>query len=194
MSRIGKMPIDIPDKVDVKVDGQRVTVKGPKGELTQEIRDEIEVVLEDKLLRVVPRGETQLHRSLYGLSRTLLNNMVVGVTEGYQKSLIIAGVGYSAELKGPGLLLKVGYSHPVWIAPPPGVNFEVLQPSQWGEAGIKKQIDNQNQAIRVSGVNKALVGQVAARIRMIRPPEPYKGKGIRYNEEQVRRKAGKAAK
>ncbi|MCB2212149.1 50S ribosomal protein L6 [bacterium] len=194
MSRIGKLPIAIPDKVQVTVDGQDVRVKGPLGELHREIREEMEVKVEDNQVIVTPRGETQLHRALHGLSRTLINNMVVGVNEGYEKILVVIGVGYSAEIKGPGLMLRVGYSHPIWMMPPPGITFELLQPSQWSEAGVEKQGENQTVAIRVRGIDKALLGQVAARVRKIRPPEPYKGKGIRYNKEYVRRKAGKAAK
>ncbi|GBE29113.1 50S ribosomal protein L6 [bacterium BMS3Bbin04] len=194
MSRIGKLPIPIPDKVQVTVEGQVVKVKGPLGELYREIRDEIEVKLVDKQVVCTPLGESKLHRSLHGLSRTLINNMVIGVTEGYAKILVIIGVGYSAELKGSGLMLRLGYSHPIWMAPPPEIKFELLQPSQWNEAGVEKQGENQTVAIRVTGIDKALLGQVAARVRKIRPPEPYKGKGIRYNKEYVRRKAGKAAK
>ncbi len=194
MSRIGKMPVPIPDKVEVKLDGQTATVKGPKGELTHEFVPEVELVMEDGAVVVKPRGDSKEHRGRWGLSRTLLANMVEGVTNGYEKVLLICGVGYSAEIKGNGILLRVGYSHPVWLGAPPHVEFEVLQPSQWGEAGITKQVENQNQAIRIRGISKQLVGQVTARIRRVRPPEPYKGKGIRYNNEQVRRKAGKAAK
>jgi large subunit ribosomal protein L6 len=188
------MPVPIPDKVKVDVDGQQVHVEGPLGELTETFRDEVEIVLEDGELVVKARGESNEHRAMHGLTRTLINNMVVGVSQGYQKILLLAGIGYTAELKGSGVMLRVGYSHPVWIGAPPGVKFELLQPSQWSEAGIEKQVDNQNVAIRVSGYHKALVGQVAARIRRIRPAEPYKGKGIRYNNEHVRRKAGKQAK
>ncbi len=194
MSRIGKLPITIPDKVEVTIDGQDVTVKGPLGELQHTFRDEVEVVMEDGAVKVNRRADSQTHRAMHGLSRTLLFNMVEGVSKGYEKILLVVGVGYSAELKGSGLMLRVGYSHPIWIGAPPGIKFELLQPSQWSEFGITKQVENQNVAIRVTGYNKALLGQVAARIRKIRPPEPYKGKGIRYNNEQVRRKAGKAAK
>ncbi len=194
MSRIGKRPIPIPEKVDVKIDGQHVTVKGPLGELTHEFVPEVELVIEDGQVVVKPRGETKEHRGRWGLSRTLMANMVDGVTAGFEKILLICGVGYSAEVKGNGLMIRVGYSHPVWLGAPPDIKFEVLQPSQWSEAGITKQVENQNVAIRVRGISKQLVGQVTARIRRIRPPEPYKGKGIRYNNEQVRRKAGKAAK
>jgi large subunit ribosomal protein L6 len=194
MSRIGKYPIPVPEGVEVTLDGQKLTVKGPLGTLTEEFREEMELTHQDGEIRVQPRGETKLHRSLHGLTRTLVANMVEGVTKGYEKLLVVIGIGYSAELKGEGLMLRIGYSHPVWIGPPPGVSFELLQPSQWAEADIAKQGDNQTVAIRVKGIDKALVGQVAQRIRRIRPPEPYKGKGIRFNKEQVRRKAGKAAK
>lgn len=194
MSRIGKMPITIPEKVTVTIDGQTVTVKGPLGELTDTFRPEVEMSQEDGVLTVTRTGDTPTHRGIHGLTRTLLANMVEGVSQGYSKILIIAGVGYTAELKGSGLMMRVGFSHPVWMGAPPGVKFETFQPSQWGEMGIKKQIENQNVVVKVSGINKALVGQVAARIRKIRPAEPYKGKGIRYNNELVRRKAGKAAK
>ncbi|MBS1260801.1 MAG: 50S ribosomal protein L6 [Calditrichaeota bacterium] len=194
MSRIGKLPIPIPDKVSVTVNGRDVHVKGPLGELYNTLRDEVEVKLEDSRVWVRRRGDTKLHRALHGLSRTVVSNMVEGVSQGFEKILVVIGVGYTAELKGDGVMLRVGYSHPVWIGAPPGIKFELLQPSQWAEAGVEKQAENQNVAIRVSGIDKALLGQVAARIRRIRPPEPYKGKGIRYNKERVRRKAGKAAK
>lgn len=194
MSRIGKMPVPIPDKVEVKVDGQLVHVKGPLGELSHNFDPEVEVVLENGEALVRRLEETRRHRSIHGLSRTLLSNMVEGVSKGFEKTLLVVGVGYNASMKGKGVLLRVGYSHPVWMGPPPGVNFELLPPSKWTEMGITKQVENQNLAIRITGINKALVGQVAARMRRIRPPEPYKGKGIRYNNEHVRRKAGKAAK
>lgn len=193
MSRIGKMPIPIPEKVEVKIDGQAVTVKGQHGELSHTFNPEVEIILQEGEVLVNRRAEDRQHRAQHGLSRTLLANMVEGVSKGYEKILVIVGVGYTAELKGEGVMIRVGYSHPIWMGPPPGVKFELLQPSQWAENGIVKQADNQNVAIRIWGINKALVGQVAARMRRIRPPEPYKGKGIRYNNEQVRRKAGKAA-
>jgi large subunit ribosomal protein L6 len=194
MSRIGKLPIQIPDKVEVKVDGQHLVVKGPLGELEHTFRDEVTLAIQDNVATVTRNGETRLHSSLHGLSRTLFSNMVEGVSKGYEKTLLVCGVGYTAEVKGNGILLRVGYSHPIWIGSPPAIRFELLLPNKWTEAGITKQVDGQNVAIKVSGPSKALVGQVAARIRKIRPPEPYKGKGIRYNNEQVRRKAGKAAK
>jgi large subunit ribosomal protein L6 len=194
MSRIGKMPIVIPEKVDVKIDGQTVVVKGPLGELSHTFRPEVTIRQDDAKLVVERLQDDKQHRSQHGLSRSLLFNMVEGVSKGYSKTLVVIGVGYSAELKGSGLYIRIGFSHPIWLGAPPGIKFETLQPSQWVENGIVKQAENQNVAIRVSGCNKALVGQVAARIRRVRPPEPYKGKGIRYNNEQVRRKAGKAAK
>ncbi|MDP8208247.1 MAG: 50S ribosomal protein L6 [Candidatus Electryonea clarkiae] len=193
MSRIGKMPVPIPDKVDVKIDGQKVYVKGPLGGLSHVFEPEVELKLNDGEVIVLSLGETRRHRSMHGLSRTLLANMVEGVSKGFEKILLIAGVGYNAEIKGNGILLRVGYSHPVWMGPPPEIKFEIFPPSKWSDIGTSKQVDNQNVAIRISGINKALVGQVAARMRRIRPPEPYKGKGIRYNNEQVRRKAGKTA-
>lgn len=194
MSRIGKMPVKLPEKVEVKIDGQTVTVKGPLGELHQTFNPEVTVKQGEGELIVERVGDTPTHRAQHGLSRSLLFNMVEGVSKGYEKKLVVIGVGYSAEIKGSGLMLRVGFSHPIWIGAPEGVKFETLQPSQWAEHGITKQGDNQTVAIRVTGYNKQLVGQVAARVRKIRPPEPYKGKGIRYNNEQVRRKAGKAAK
>jgi len=194
MSRIGKLPIAIPEKVDVAINDQTVTVKGPLGELEHTFRPEVTVRQEGNTLLVERLKDDKLHRAQHGLGRTLLFNMVEGVSKGYERILVIIGVGYSAEIKGEGLMVRVGYSHPIWIGSPPGVKFETLQPSQWNEFGIVKQGDNQTVAIRVTGYNKQLVGQVAARIRKIRPPEPYKGKGIRYNNEKVRRKAGKAAK
>jgi large subunit ribosomal protein L6 len=194
MSRIGKMPIVIPEKVDVKIDGQTVVVKGPLGELSHTFRPEVTIRQDDAKLVVERLQDDKQHRAQHGLSRSLLFNMVEGVSKGYSKTLVVIGVGYSAELKGSGLYIRIGFSHPIWLGAPPGIKFETLQPSQWVENGIVKQAENQNVAIRVSGCNKALVGQVAARIRRVRPPEPYKGKGIRYNNEQVRRKAGKAAK
>lgn len=194
MSRIGKLPIAIPDKVKVKIEEQFVSVTGPLGELHHTFVPEVEIKEEDGNLVVDRRSDDKRHRAMHGLSRSLLANMVEGVSKGFSKTVLIVGVGYSAEAKGSGVLIRVGYSHPVWMGAPPNVKFEVLSQSQWEQYGITKQADNQNFAIRVSGVSKQLVGQVAARLRRIRPPEPYKGKGIRYLNEQVRRKAGKAAK
>ncbi|MFC2170486.1 50S ribosomal protein L6 [Calditrichota bacterium] len=193
MSRIGKMPVVIPDKVKVEVKEQTVKVKGPLGELSHTFEPEVGISLENGTAIVNRLGETRRHRAMHGLSRTLLANMVDGVTKGFEKILVIAGVGYTAEIKGEGILIRIGYSHPVWMGPPPEIKFEIFPPSAWSGIGVVKQVDNQNVAIRISGINKALVGQVAARMRRIRPPEPYKGKGIRYNNEHVRRKAGKAS-
>jgi large subunit ribosomal protein L6 len=178
MSRIGRAPIAIPAGVDVDVAGSRVSVKGPKGQLEQDFRPEMTILLEDGTLRVERPSDERLHRSLHGLTRTLLANMVVGVTQGYEKRLEIVGVGYRAAMKGSDLELALGFSHSVVVPPPAGIEFEVPQPTR----------------ITVRGIDKQLVGEVAAGIRKLRKPEPYKGKGIRYEGEYVRKKAGKAAK
>jgi large subunit ribosomal protein L6 len=177
MSRIGRKPIPVPDAVTVDVAPGRVAVKGPKGELTQALAPEMKVEQEDGTVvvrRPTDRGE---HRALHGLTRSLIANMVEGVTEGFEKRLEIQGVGYRAQLKGRSLELALGYSHPVSIEAPEGIDFEVPQPTE----------------IVVRGIDKQLVGQVAADIRKRRPPEPYKGKGIRYQGEHVARKVGKRA-
>jgi len=179
MSRIGKAPIAVPPNVQVTIRGSDVTVKGPRGELSRTFHRDMSVRLEDNQLIVIRPTEHRLHRSLHGLSRALLANMVHGVTEGFQKELEINGVGYRAQLEGETLVLSVGYSHTVQIVPPPGITFSV-------EKGYRN--------ITVEGVDKELVGRVAAQIRAVRKPEPYKGKGIRYVGEYVRRKAGKAGK
>lgn len=179
MSRIGKMPIPLPDGVTAKVDGNTVTVTGPKGELTQETHPDIAVKLEDGVLSVHRPTESNRHKSLHGLTRALLNNMVLGVTEGFSRTLQIEGVGYRAEMKGKTLNLNVGYSHPVQFEPPEYVEFAV---------------ENRSKTIIVRGIDKQVVGELAAQIRKTRPPEPYKGKGIRYDGEYIRRKAGKAGK
>ena len=176
MSRIGKSPIDLPSGVDVKVADGVVTVKGPKGSLTQEIQPSMSVGVEDGTVTVSRESEERHVRALHGLTRSLINNMVIGVTDGYSKELTAVGVGYRAALKGSNLELQVGFSHPVSIDAPDGISFDVPEPTK----------------IIVSGIDKQMVGQVAANIRAVRPPEPYKGKGIRYSDEQVRRKAGKA--
>lgn len=179
MSRIGRMPIPVPEGVQVEIQGERVSVSGPKGKLERSFRPEIEISLEEGTLLVRrPSDEPQL-RALHGLTRALLNNMVVGTSQGFERVLEVHGVGYRAELSGSDLTLHVGFSHPVTFLAPEGIQFEV-EP----RAGV----------IRVQGIDKELVGQVAADIRKIRPPEPYKGKGIRYQGEYVRRKAGKAGK
>jgi large subunit ribosomal protein L6 len=177
MSRIGKQPIPIPDGVTVAIEPDRVDVKGPKGELSERIHSDIAVEQEDGQLvvkRPTDRGE---HRALHGLTRSLVANMVIGVTEGYAKTLEIQGVGYRAQKRGNDLELALGYSHSVPIKAPDGIEFEVPQPTR----------------IVVRGISKQLVGEVAANIRKQRPPEPYKGKGIRYEGEYVRRKVGKRA-
>ena len=175
MSRIGKKAIAIPAGVTVALDGQTVTVKGPKGQLAWTVVDEIEVVQDGAQLSVKPRNESKRAMSMWGLSRTLVANMVEGVTKGYEQALELVGVGYRAALKGQSLSMQLGFSHDVDIPPPPGVTF-----------AVPKQTE-----IRIAGIDKQLVGETAARIRRIRPPEPYKGKGVRYAGEQVRRKEGK---
>ena len=179
MSRIGKQPIEIPSGVEVGVDdGNLVTVKGPKGTLAQSMHADMRIVIEDGAARVERPDDEGFHRGLHGLTRTLLANMVQGVTQGFEKRLAIVGVGYRAALKGKDLEIQVGYSHPVSVPQPDGIEFEVPSPT----------------SIVVRGIDKQLVGEVAANIRKIRKPEPYKGKGIRYEDEYVRKKAGKAAK
>jgi large subunit ribosomal protein L6 len=178
MSRIGRLPIAVPAGVDVAIDGREVTVKGPKGTLSRTLNPEIAVAREGDQLIVTRPSEAKTHKQLHGLTRTLVNNMVVGVTAGYRKGLEINGVGYRAALVGGKLQLNLGYSHPIEIDPPTGISFEVENPTH----------------LAVLGIDKELVGQVAARVRATRKPEPYKGKGVRYAGEQVRRKAGKAGK
>jgi large subunit ribosomal protein L6 len=178
MSRIGKMPVTVPSGVDVKVDGAQVTVKGSKGELSREFTDRVSFAMDDGVITVAREDDTRESRALHGLSRALLANMVEGVSEGFSKVLEIQGVGYRASLKGSDIELLVGFSHPVNVKAPKGITFEVPEPTR----------------IVVSGIDKEQVGQVAADIRKVRPPEPYKGKGIRYEGEYVRRKAGKAGK
>jgi large subunit ribosomal protein L6 len=175
MSRIGKRPLPVPQGATVRVDGSRVSVKGPKGELTRMVHEELKVRLEGNQILVERPSDEAKHKALHGLFRTLLKNMLEGVTQGYAKTLEIQGVGYKAEVRPPGIRLTVGFSHPVDYPAPPG---------------IKLSVDN-NVLVKVEGPDKELVGQVAAEIRKVRPPEPYKGKGIRYQGEHVRRKAGK---
>ena len=175
MSRIGKAPIAIPSGVQVTLDGQTVTVKGPKGQLAWTVAEEIEVTQDGGELKLSPRMDTQRARAMWGLSRSLVGNMVQGVTQGFEQKLELVGVGYRAAMKGSALSLQLGFSHDVDIAAPQGVTF-----------AVPKQTE-----ITISGIDKQAVGEMAARIRKIRPPEPYKGKGVRYAGEQVRRKEGK---
>jgi len=177
MSRIGKLPIEIPHEVKVDISGQLINVTGPKGSITYTLHDFMTAKIEDGRIIVSPRGNTRLHKSLYGLTRTLVNNMVTGVTNGFSRQLEMKGVGYKAEVQDRKLVLQLGFSHPVEHAIPDGIEIEA-----------KKN------TLIISGVDKQLVGEVAAQIRRYRPPEPYKGKGIRYSDEIIRRKAGKTAK
>lgn len=181
MSRIGKLPIELPKGVTVSVAKSSVTVKGPKGELHQDIDPDIEVAVEDGTVEVKRPTEQKRHRAMHGLYRSLIANMVQGVSEGYKKQLELIGVGYRAQVTGDVLELGLGFSHPIYFVPPPGLSVSVAQ-----ERG-------KNTVITLEGVDKQMVGQVAAKLRALRPPEPYKGKGIRYTDEFVRRKAGKTA-
>ncbi|KEI45205.1 50S ribosomal protein L6 [Saccharopolyspora rectivirgula] len=179
MSRIGKLPITVPSGVEVTIDGQVVTVKGPKGTLQQRIAEPITVEKdEDGSILVKRPDDERLSKSLHGLSRTLINNMVIGVSQGYQKDLEIHGVGYRVQLKGSNLEFALGYSHPIVIEPPEGIQFATDGPTK----------------LSVKGIDKQLVGEVAARIRKLRRPDPYKGKGVRYAGENIRRKVGKTGK
>lgn len=179
MSRIGKAPITLPKGVKVDIKKSTVTITGPKGKLSQSFHPDMALEMEDGVLAVKRPTDSRDHRSLHGLTRALLNNMVVGVSDGFKKTLQIEGVGYRAELKGKTLVLNVGYSHPVEFEPPADVSFAV---------------ENRSKTIIIEGIDKQVVGELAANIRKQRPPEPYKGKGIRYDGEIVRRKAGKAGK
>jgi len=178
MSRIGKRPIPIPAKVTVTLDGQTVSVKGPKGELSRTLPPEVIIEQDGDALVVKRRDESRRCRERHGLCRTLVANMIEGVSQGFQKRLEIQGVGYRAQIQGSNLTMSVGYSNPVTIAPPQGIQFAV----------------ENNTNVVISGIDKEIVGNVAARVRGVRPPEPYKGKGIRYAGEYVKRKAGKAGK
>jgi len=178
MSRIGRLPIPVPSGVDVAIDGRQVTVKGPKGQLSHSVAAPIEVAQEDGTLLVRRPDDERTSRALHGLTRTLIANMVVGVTEGYEKKLEIVGTGYRVIAKGSNLEFALGYSHPITIEPPDGVTFRVEAPTRFSVAGIDKQ----------------QVGEVAANLRKLRKPDPYKGKGVRYAGEQIRRKVGKAGK
>ncbi len=178
MSRIGRKPITIPEGVQVDILGNNVKVKGPKGELSQVVHPDMKVSLNDGIITVERPTDEKKHRALHGLTRTLVSNMVSGVTNGYTKALDINGVGYRATKQGKNLVLTIGYSHPVEIQPLPGIEFDVPAPNK----------------IIVKGIDKQIVGQMAAEIRATREPEPYKGKGIKYESEVIRRKAGKTGK
>ena len=179
MSRIGKLPVSIPGGVTITVgDGNVVTVKGPKGTLTEQLSPEMKIEQQDGVMHVTRPSDDKRHRALHGLTRSLLHNMVVGTTDGFVKNLEIVGVGYRAQVNGKKLVLNVGYSHPVEIDPPENIAFECPTPNK----------------IVVKGIDKQAVGQIAADIRAVRSPEPYKGKGIRYENEHVRRKEGKTGK
>ena len=178
MSRIGRLPIQVPPTVDVSIVGRNITVKGPKGELSRALHPDMTVTQEGSTIVVERPSEAKHHKQLHGLTRTLVSNMVVGVTDGYKKHLEIVGVGYRAVKVGDKLQLSLGYSHQIEMVPPAGINFEIENPTH----------------LAVSGIDKELVGQVAAQIRATRKPEPYKGKGVHYLGEQIRRKAGKAGK
>ncbi len=175
MSRIGKKPIEIPDGVKVTVRAHHVRVEGPKGSTSMEVSPEMKVIMGERDIRVERPSDQSRHRSMHGLTRTLISNMVEGVSKGFDKELEILGVGYRVEAMKGGLNFKLGYAHPIFFEAPEGIEFEVTSPTQ----------------IKVNGIDKELVGRVADRIRKLRPPEPYKGKGIRYKGEHVRRKAGK---
>jgi large subunit ribosomal protein L6 len=179
VSRIGRLPVEVPQGVDVKIKGTHVRVKGPKGQLEHTFPAAMKITQKKGVVTVERPSDESTHRALHGMTRALINNMVTGVSKGFEKMLEVNGVGYRAELRGKTLVLNVGYSHPVDIEPPDGITFEV---------------ENRARQIKVIGYDKALVGQVAADIRKVRPPEPYKGKGIKYIDERIRRKAGKAGR
>jgi large subunit ribosomal protein L6 len=178
MSRIGRMPVPIPSGVDVTIDGREVTVTGPKGKLSLEVAEPIEVSQNDGVITVTRPNDEGNVRALHGLSRSLVANMVTGVTEGYRKTLEIVGVGYRVQAKGPNLEFSLGFSHPVTVSPPEGITLRVETPTR----------------LVVEGIDKQQVGEVAANIRKLRKPDPYKGKGLRYSGEHIRRKVGKAGK
>ncbi|HSF79720.1 MAG TPA: 50S ribosomal protein L6 [Anaerolineales bacterium] len=179
MSRIGRLPVVVPKGVEVDIKGSNVRIKGPKGELKRTFPADILISLEDSEIKVQRPSDAPTHRALHGMTRALVNNMVVGVSTGFEKILEINGVGYRAEMQNENLVLHVGYSHPVVIEPPEGISFEV---------------DPRTRQIKVAGRDKEMVGQMAANVRKVRPPEPYKGKGIKYLDEKIRRKAGKSGR
>lgn len=179
MSRIGRLPVVVPKGVDIEIRGSNVRVIGPKGELRRTFPADMDISIKDDVIEVNRPSDASMHRSLHGMTRALINNMVVGVSTGFEKILEVNGVGYRAEMDGKNLVLNVGYSHPVVVEPPEGISFET---------------DTRTRQIKVMGYDKEMVGQVAANIRKVRPPEPYKGKGIKYLSEKIRRKAGKTGK
>jgi large subunit ribosomal protein L6 len=179
VSRIGRLPVEVPSGVDVKINGSHIKIKGPKGEMEFTFSPSINLSFEDGEIKVTRPSDIREMRSLHGTTRALIQNMIIGVTDGFQKELQLVGVGYRAAMQGKNLVLNVGYSHSVEIEPPPGIDFEV---------------GDRAQQIFITGIDKQKVGQVAADIRKVRKPEPYKGKGIRYKDERIRRKAGKAGK
>ncbi len=177
MSRVGRKPVSVPKGVTITQSGQQLKIKGPKGELSNQFHPNIKIEVKDGQVLVTRPNDEKQNKALHGLTRALIQNMVKGVTAEYSKTLDIVGVGYRAELKGKNVLLNIGYSHPIYIVPPDGVTLQTPTQTQ----------------IVISGIDKQLVGQIAAKIRSIRKPEPYKGKGIKYSDEQIQRKAGKAA-
>lgn len=179
MSRIGRMPVVVPSGVDVEIKGSYIRIKGPKGQMEHVFPEDMEITQENKAIVIRRPSDQDLHRALHGMTRALIQNMVTGVSTGFQKVLEINGVGYRAEMSGKNLVLHVGYSHPVTVEPPKGITFDV---------------DTKTRQIKVLGYDKQCVGQVAAEIRKVRPPEPYKGKGIKYLDERLRHKAGKSGK
>ncbi len=179
MSRVGQMPITVPSGVDVTIKGSHVRVKGPKGQMEHTFPAAMDISQKDGIVTIERPSDERTHRALHGMTRALINNMVTGVSTGFEKVLEINGVGYRAEMAGDNLVLHVGYSHPVEVEPPEGISFE---------------LDNRTRQIKVMGYDKQSVGHIAANIRKVRPPEPYKGKGIKYLDERIRRKAGKAGK
>ena len=185
MSRIGKKPISVPKGVEINISEENyVKIKGPKGTLEQQLPSEVKIEQDNGVLTVTRPSDEQRLRALHGLTRSLLANMVTGVTEGYQRVLEISGVGFRASREGPNIVLQVGFSHPIRVIPPEGVTFEV----------IDRRSANEPQQLIIRGINKQVVGEEAAKLRELRPPEPYKGYGIRYRGEKVRRKAGKTGK
>jgi len=181
MSRIGKKPVTLPAKVTVSIDGQHVTVNGPKGQLEMDVHPDISLTQEDGVLNVTRPSDEREHKALHGLTRALLANMITGVSTGFRRTLIIEGVGYVADLRGKDLVMKLGYSHEIVVAPPENITFDVPK-------------EKRGTLLTIEGIDKQVVGQVAANIRELRPPEPYKGKGVRYEGEIIRRKAGKTGK